>query len=47
MREHLSYNCKKISDREHRELKPDEILEIFKSDYLNVRSDITISDFEF
>ena len=36
MREHFSYLCKDISDREHKELKPDEVLEIFESNYLNL-----------
>ncbi|MCQ2416550.1 MAG: 2-isopropylmalate synthase [Oscillospiraceae bacterium] len=47
MREHLSYQCKSISDREHKELKPDEVLEIFTECYLNLKSDITITDFDF
>ena len=33
MREHLSYLCKDVSDREHRELKVSDVLEIFKSSY--------------
>ena len=47
MREHFSYICKGISDKEHRELKPDEILEIFENSYLNIQSEIKISDLEF
>lgn len=47
MREHLSYLCKDISDREHKELKPDEILAIFSDSYLNYTGDITVTDFEF
>ena len=35
MREHFSYLCKGISDREHRELKPAEIYEIFRSTYFH------------
>ena len=33
MREELSYYCKGISDREHRELKPDEIFAAFRKNY--------------
>lgn len=47
MREHFSYLCKDISDREHRELKPGEILEIFAENYLNLKSGIEITDFDF
>lgn len=47
MREHFSYLCKDISDREHKELKPDEILGIFKEHYLNLQSGIEITDFDF
>ncbi len=47
MREHFSYMCKNISDREHRELKPDDIYGLFRENYLNLDSGITVSDFEF
>lgn len=47
MREHFSYMCKDISDREHKELKPEEILEIFTENYLNLPSSISVSDFDF
>ncbi|MCH5170458.1 MAG: 2-isopropylmalate synthase [Oscillospiraceae bacterium] len=47
MREHFSYLCKDISDREHKELKPDEVLNIFKKHYLNLQSGIEITDFDF
>ncbi len=43
MREHLSYLCKAVSDREHRELKPDEIFEIFAENYLNLQPGIRVS----
>ena len=46
MREHFSYMCKDVSDRQHKELKPDEILDIFTSNYLNLDSGITVSDFD-
>ena len=47
MREHFSYLCKSISDHEHKELKTDEILEIFERQYLRVPCDITVTDFDF
>lgn len=47
MREHFSYLCKSISDREEKELKPDEIFSIFTENYLNLEGEISITDFEF
>lgn len=47
MREHFSYVCKEISDREHKELKPDEVLDIFKEKYLNLKGMIEVTDFDF
>ncbi|MBR4343076.1 MAG: 2-isopropylmalate synthase [Lachnospiraceae bacterium] len=47
MREALSYICKATSDREHRELRPNEILSIFSKNYLNIEGKITITDYEF
>lgn len=47
MRENLSYICKSVSDREHKELKAEEVLEIFKSHYLNCPRIYDISDMKF
>ena len=47
MREHFSYLCKDISDHAHKELKPEEVLEIFTAQYLNLPSSIGVTDFEF
>ena len=47
MREDLSYLCKSISDREHRELKAERVLSIFKENYFIHQSPITISDMHF
>ena len=47
MREHFSYMCKDVSDREHKELKPDEVLTIFENNYLNLLGEITVTDFDF
>ena len=46
MREHFSYLCKDISDHAQKELKPDEINEIFEREYLNLKGDIEIKDFD-
>lgn len=47
MREHLSYLCKGVSDREHRELKVEDILDIFKTNYLNRHNVVTIDKLHF
>ena len=47
MREHFSYLCKGISDHAHKELKPEEVLEIFTENYLNLSGQIGVTDFEF
>ena len=47
MREHLSYICKSVSDHEHKELKAEEVLEIFKSHYLNCPRIYDIADMKF
>ncbi len=47
MREHFSYVCKGVSDREHKELKSDEILDIFNRNYLNLPCEIKVTEFDF
>lgn len=47
MREELSFLCKGISDREHRELSSQDILSIFTENYLNIKGYISITDYEF
>ena len=47
MSEELSYLCKHISDSEHRELKADEVFEIFKANYLYENTPISITYFDF
>ncbi len=47
MREHLSYVCKSISDHKHKELKAEEVLEIFTDRYLNKSGSIEVTDFDF
>ena len=47
MREHLSYQCKSVSDHDHRELKCEDVLAIFMDSYLNIRSPLAVSDMHF
>ena len=47
MREVFSSICKSVSDREHRELSPQEILDMFTVRYLNISGPISITDYEF
>ncbi len=47
MREHFSYACKSLSDHEHRELKSEDILAVFKTGYLNLRDPLSISNMRF
>ena len=47
MREHLSYQCKSVSDRDHRELKGEDVLAIFMDRYLNVNDPMDISEMHF
>ena len=47
MREHFSYTCKSVSDHEHRELKSEDILDVFQSRYLNVKVPISITNMRF
>ncbi len=47
MREDLSYVCKNISDKQHRELKAEELLKIFQKHYFIHKSPITVSDLIF
>ena len=47
MREVFGYLCKGVSDHKHKELKPDEIYELFSENYLNLESGIKITDYEF
>ena len=47
MREHFSYLCKHISDHAHKELKPEEVLNIFTEQYLNLPGEISVTDYEF
>ena len=47
MREHFSYQCKNVSDHDHRELKSEDVLAIFMDSYLNIHEPIAISKMSF
>ena len=42
MREELGYAVKSVSDATHRELKPDEVYEVFEKNYLNLNTPVDI-----
>ncbi len=47
MREDLSYRCKDISDKAHKELMPEDILSVFIKNYFVRASDIVFEDMHF
>ncbi len=47
MKEHFSYLCKSVSDHSHKELKPDEILDIFKKNYFVSNGSIDVDSVKF
>lgn len=47
MREHLSYMCKNVSDHEHKELKVSDVLNIFKENYFDCNSPVSIVNMSF
>ena len=47
MREHVGYTVKGYSDRSHKELSPDEVRDIFHSEYVNIDSPVKVSDCHF
>ena len=47
MREEVGYLCKGVSDREHKELSPDEIFDIFDQEYINDFDDVEIHNATF
>lgn len=47
MREDLGYTVKNASDHLNKELKPHEVYEIFKKDYVNVEDKIRLIDYHF
>ncbi len=47
MREHFSYLCKHVSDTEHRELKGNDVLDIFLGHYMDIKAPICIANMSF
>jgi 2-isopropylmalate synthase len=47
MKEDVGYTVKGVSDHAHKELKPEEVLEVFKSNYVNISSPIQIIECHF
>lgn len=47
MREGLGYTVKGYSDNMHKELQNDEVLDIFRKEYVNVQSPIQLNDYQF
>ncbi len=47
MREHFSYLCKDVSDKEHKELKVAEVLDIFLNSYFNSESPINLGEINY
>ena len=47
MREHLGYAVKDVSDTGHRELKPEEVYEVFRNGYLNITNPLNIISTHF
>jgi 2-isopropylmalate synthase len=47
MREHVGYTVKGYSDRSHKELLPDEVLEIFTREYVNINAPLSLKDYHF
>lgn len=46
-REQFSYYIKDVSDHKHKELKPDEIFDIFNHEFVNLKSPIELVDYHF
>jgi 2-isopropylmalate synthase len=47
MREHFGYCVKDVSDRQHKELMPNEIYEIFLKEYVNIKDPIEFVNYRF
>ena len=44
MREHFGYTVKDVSDKAHKELKPDEVYDIFKQTYVNKTDKLEVTE---
>ena len=47
MREELGYTVKSVSDHAHAELSPNEVLDVFTDNYVNINSCIKLVDYHF
>lgn len=47
MREDVGYKVKNVSDHAHAELSPQEVLEVFKQNYVNVNDPVKLLDYHF
>ncbi|MGN1266870.1 MAG: 2-isopropylmalate synthase [Dorea sp.] len=47
MREDVGYTVKSVSDHAHAELSPQEVLDVFKKNYVNVNTQIELVDYHF
>lgn len=47
MREDIGYLVKSVSDKGHRELKPDEVAAVFEREYVNISAPIALGGFTF
>ena len=47
MREDVGYTVKNVSDRRHAELSPQEVLDVFTKNYINVNTRIKMLDYHF
>lgn len=47
MREEVGYAVKDVSDHAHKELQPEEVLEVFKEKYVNINAPIELLDVHF
>lgn len=47
MRENIGYKVKGVSDKRHKELKPEEVVEIFRKEYVNIEAPIALDGFSF
>ena len=47
MREEVGYTVKDVSDHAHKELQPEEVLDVFKEKYVNINAPIELLDVHF
>ncbi len=47
MREHFGYVVKAVSDHAHKEIQPEEVLDVFRTTYLNKRTPVEVKNMHF